>query len=667
MSDAKLIFDILAGKSTVGLELTKTQLAAQKLERTISGIGSTFIGLKSTIAGGLAVLGIAKAIEQSNEFKNALIGLRSVAGNTGNSISFIEDQAKDLAKDGLIPLIDVSNSLKNLLSKGFSGEEAVRVFKALRDSAAFGRAGQLELGEAIKGATDGIKNENSTLVDNAGITKNLSVIYKEYASTIGKTVGQLSEADKRQAFLTVGLKEAAVFQGDYNKLLNTFSGLTSQTTTGFTYLIAAFGDFITRSPAASELLKVISEGLGNFTRYLETADASKLGKLIDYFLVQPAQFWVDFFGTSTGSDRVGEIDQEMGKLNKQLEIAQKRLKDVSEDGKGIKGTFFSNLLGGFEQAQTDIIKFTEQLNELKKEKDRVLGIDEGSKEGTGKRLAEANQVELDAERKKNEDLLNIKREFDLVKEEERLANNEFINEQEKAEFEALIATVGERNAQRLQAEKNLANGIVEQKKNELNIRKAQLAEQNRLEEAASNARKNLAQQEADVKRNILTNSFALASALAKDGSKAQFLIQKAGALAQVYVADGMARGAAVAQTAAIPYPANLAALAQMQSLISINTALATGVIAAQSIKGFQDGGIVRGLTSSGDSQLIAANRDEMVLTRAQQTQFFNTARGMDSVESNSNNSKVIDLRVNIDGREIARVLRDLTTDGFRIA
>ena len=45
------------------------------------------------------------------------------------------------------------------------------------------------MGEAIKSAAEGIKNENSILVDNAGVTKNLSVIWDEYAASIGNIMG----------------------------------------------------------------------------------------------------------------------------------------------------------------------------------------------------------------------------------------------------------------------------------------------------------------------------------------------------------------------------------------------------------------------------------------------------------------------------------------------
>ena len=52
------------------------------------------------------------------------------------------------------------------------------------------------MGEAVKSATDGIRNENSVLVDNAGVTKNLSVIWEEYAASIGKGVGSLNSGRK---------------------------------------------------------------------------------------------------------------------------------------------------------------------------------------------------------------------------------------------------------------------------------------------------------------------------------------------------------------------------------------------------------------------------------------------------------------------------------------
>ncbi len=143
MANEKLIYDLLKGKNTLKGELTKTQILASRLDRSISGISGTFLNIKSALLGGFAIAGIGAAITKSIELQNSLIGLQSVARNSGANVSSITDAAKDLSKDGLVPLTDVSNSLKSLLATGFSGDEAITVFKSLREAAAFNRSGQL--------------------------------------------------------------------------------------------------------------------------------------------------------------------------------------------------------------------------------------------------------------------------------------------------------------------------------------------------------------------------------------------------------------------------------------------------------------------------------------------------------------------------------------------
>lgn len=104
---------------------------------------------------------------------------------------------QEYTKDGLIPLADAYTAYKNLSSAGYADDQTQSVLQNLKDSAAFARQGSLTMGEAVKSATEMHKNENSILVDNAGVTKNLSVIWEEYAASIGKGVGSLTAAEKR--------------------------------------------------------------------------------------------------------------------------------------------------------------------------------------------------------------------------------------------------------------------------------------------------------------------------------------------------------------------------------------------------------------------------------------------------------------------------------------
>ena len=237
--------------SAFKIDLTAMIPGLGKAKDAISSLGGAASLLRNVFTGGLIGAGfigaVSAAVDKSQEFEKALIGLRSVARATGNDVGEVEQAAKDLAADGLIPVSEVASGLKNLLSSGLSIDKSIKLFKALKDSAAFNRQGMLGLGEAVVGATQGLKNQQSIMVDNAGITKNLSILQKEYAASIGTTIGKLTEAQKVEANYQGVLREAAIFAGDAAKLSDTYAGATSRLGAAFDRMLAKFGSFITQS------------------------------------------------------------------------------------------------------------------------------------------------------------------------------------------------------------------------------------------------------------------------------------------------------------------------------------------------------------------------------------------------------------------------------------
>lgn len=167
---------------------------------------------------------IGSGVKAFNDFNNSMVGLKSTVQGTGNSFQEAKGFVNDFISDGLIPAADAATALKNLLTRGFELGEAVIILERFKDSAAFGRQASLSLGEAVKSATEGLKNENSILVDNAGVTKNVSVMWKEYAETLGKSINDLTIAEKRQAELNGILKETRFQMGDAAKYANEFAG-----------------------------------------------------------------------------------------------------------------------------------------------------------------------------------------------------------------------------------------------------------------------------------------------------------------------------------------------------------------------------------------------------------------------------------------------------------
>lgn len=189
-------------------------------------IQAVAVGTGAALAG--LVLEVKKATKEHVEFKNAMIGLRSIAEGTGQNLEKTTKAAQDLAADGLMSIADAATGLKNLLLAGFGLEEAIVLMERFKDSAAFGRQGALSFGQAIVSATEGVKNGNSILVDNAGVTKNLSVMLQEAGYSAQDLMRAADDAGVRMAIFNGIVNETRHQVGDAAKLANELGGAQSR-------------------------------------------------------------------------------------------------------------------------------------------------------------------------------------------------------------------------------------------------------------------------------------------------------------------------------------------------------------------------------------------------------------------------------------------------------
>jgi|GEM_PF-4963621 len=188
---------------------------------TAAAIGAVAVAYKG-IQGSVGIFTNASAA--ANRYESAMLGLRSVSAAFIGDSRGAEQAARSLASDGLMSVGDAATGLKNLLAAGFGLNQAITLMQRFKDSAAFGRQGSLEFGEAIRGATEGIKNGNSTLVDNAGVTKNLSVMLQEAGYSAQDLMNASSNAGIRQAIFNGIMRETNAQVGDAAKLSETAAG-----------------------------------------------------------------------------------------------------------------------------------------------------------------------------------------------------------------------------------------------------------------------------------------------------------------------------------------------------------------------------------------------------------------------------------------------------------
>jgi hypothetical protein len=193
---------------------------------------------------------------------NAMKSLRSVAANTGLAFERLQTLTTGFEDKGIMSIGGSSAAVKNLSATKLSISETTDVLNALTDAAAFNRQGTLGWEESVVGATQGIKNFNSIMVDNAGITKNISVMSREYANTIGKTVGKLLETEKRQALVNGIISEAAIFAGDAQRAMSSYQGQISKFNIEVLKMKRVMGNMI--APDIVDMIEQIFKYLNSF-------------------------------------------------------------------------------------------------------------------------------------------------------------------------------------------------------------------------------------------------------------------------------------------------------------------------------------------------------------------------------------------------------------------
>ena len=277
-----------------GKVVISTAIDNTGLKKGIGSVSGSLGGLKTVlgkmaglIATAFSVTAIvrfgAESSKAAMELSNVLQGLQSIVEGQGRSFSKAKAFLDEYVKDGLIPMTNAVTAYKNLAARGYDDSQIQQTLIALKDASAFGRQASYSMGEAVQSATEGLKNENSILVDNAGVTKNVAKMWDDYAKSIGTTAANLTQQQKIQAEVTGILEESKFQTGDAAKVAGTLSGQLQQLSFNFNNLKVAVGNAI--NPIVQSLIPVINNAVNALTRFANSI-ASVVGAFFGKVSVQ---------------------------------------------------------------------------------------------------------------------------------------------------------------------------------------------------------------------------------------------------------------------------------------------------------------------------------------------------------------------------------------------
>jgi tetratricopeptide (TPR) repeat protein len=256
--DSRQVKDGTKALNELGTESKSTSSATEQMSKSYASMAAQVVGATAVLAGTIAA--IKSSVKAADDYNKALTGLASVARYAGQDVSGTLNTALSLTEDGLLSTTESATALKNLLAKGFSTDEAVQMINRLKDAAAFGRQSTLGLAEAVVGATEGIKNENSMMIDNAGVTKNAAVMIEEYAKSLGKSSKELSEAEKRAALFSGIMRETEGQIGNAALASDGLTGKQSALSKAVNDTAVSIGQAF--MPAAVALVDVLGKSMG---------------------------------------------------------------------------------------------------------------------------------------------------------------------------------------------------------------------------------------------------------------------------------------------------------------------------------------------------------------------------------------------------------------------
>lgn len=259
--DLSLVLNSDKFKSQLKSVDSQANTASSKISSSLSKIGTAVLTAFSVTA----IIKFGKTcLDVASETSNAWIGLNSILTGQGKSFDKAKQFINDYVSDGLVPLNNAVASYKNLALRGYSSDQIQKTMNALKNSATFARQSTYSLGDAVQTATEGLKNENSVVVDNAGVTKNVAKMWEDYATSIGTTRDKLTQEQKIQAEVNGILEETKFQSNDAAIYANTYSGKLAQLNTAFTNMKTAIGNVL--QPLVKMFVPVITVATNAVTK-----------------------------------------------------------------------------------------------------------------------------------------------------------------------------------------------------------------------------------------------------------------------------------------------------------------------------------------------------------------------------------------------------------------
>lgn len=200
----------------------------------------------------------SNAIDASNRFEQALLGVRAAARQTGEDFDVVRDRVLKLTEDGVLGVENVANSFKLLLAQGVDSQQAFDLTEAVKRIASLNNI----VGDTSQATQDFFKG---ILTGSAELVENADPAIRGLVNQFGGLAKVMKDAEARQMFFNAVIERGNGLAEDYADFLQTGAGQLAAFNQAQENLNATIGDTI--KDAFTPLLEIATKVINSFIEF----------------------------------------------------------------------------------------------------------------------------------------------------------------------------------------------------------------------------------------------------------------------------------------------------------------------------------------------------------------------------------------------------------------
>ena len=223
--------------------------------------------IASAAVAGVAMETMRKAIVRSAQVEGISRGFDNLAKSAGFSAKAFDNFKK--ATDGTIDNLTLMQKANNAMLLGITDSEA-QMADMFDVAQRLGQSLGIDTVQSIDSLVTGLGRQSKLMLDNLGIMVDGGKANEIYAESIGKTVSQLTDQERKTAFINAAMKEANFLVEQLGAEQLTTKDKIAQMNTALLESLTAFGNLLTPlvipfaealgfvATQASELMDIVS-------------------------------------------------------------------------------------------------------------------------------------------------------------------------------------------------------------------------------------------------------------------------------------------------------------------------------------------------------------------------------------------------------------------------